>query len=305
MITYRLCRHKYRIPDRWGDFTSELSGEFVRLCQAFELFETGKIDFRTMETAVAAALLGIDVRMIPRQNDILAENIFRLTEKLHFPYKFRNNEDGSRTVSVNVVLRTNLLPKIRRFHGYRFNVTPEGMLDCNITAEQYVEALSLMELYGQTRKDEVLDELFGTMYLQGYTEGCKVSCKVSPEVARKAACRISYGYKLAVYYNLRGILEWLKMLPDFRIIFTPGEKKNGGSSPLGLSGSIFTLSKSGYGTLKEIQELDLFSYLGALVQMNIDGIYSLQSVGMKAGEIAEKMNLPLELVLPYLSVKNE
>ena len=94
------------------------------------------------------------------------------------------------------------------------------------------------------------------------------------------------------------------MLPDFRIIFTPGEKKNGGSSPLGLSGSIFTLSKSGYGTLKEIQELDLFSYLGALVQMNIDGIYSLQSVGMKAGEIAEKMNLPLELVLPYL-LKNE
>ena len=209
MITYRLCRHKYRIPDRWGDFTPELSGEFVRLCQAFELFETGKIDFRTMETAVAAALLGIDVRMIPRQNDILAENIFRLTEKLHFPYKFRNNEDGSRTVSVNVVLRTNLLPKIRRFHGYRFNVTPDGIVDCNITAEQYVEALSLMELYGQTRKDEVLDELFLVLYGGKDRGSFRGSNRGSSECRR-----IPRAYKEAVYYNMRGILEWLKMLPE-------------------------------------------------------------------------------------------
>lgn len=301
MITYRLRRHSYRIPDRWDDFTPQLSEKFVRICGAFELFETGKIDFHSLEVAVAVALLGMDLTMVPKQNNILAENIFRLTEKLHFPYRFHDNEDGSRTVSVNMVLHANLLPRIRRFRGYRFNVTPDGMVDCSITAEQYVEALSLMELYGKTRKDEVLDELFGTMYLQGSAAGCKVSCKG----AGKGASRLPRVYKVAVYYNLRGILEWLKMLPDFRLIFSPGERKSGGSSPLGLSSSIFTLSKSGYGTLKEIQDLDLLSYLGALVQMNIDGIYALRSAGLKAGEIAEKMNLPLDCVLPYLSVSNE
>ena len=299
MITYRLSRHSYRIPDRWNDFTPDYGRQFVAMCLVFDLFETGKIDFWTMEAGIASALLGIDVTMVPRQNDILSENIFRLSERLRFPYRFRDNEDGSRTVSVNVVLRTNLLPKIRRYRGYRFGITADGVVDCDITAEQYVEALSLMDLYGKTRKDEVLDELVLTMYgksMQGSSGTCKVSCKTG---------RIPRAYKVAVYYNLRGILEYLKMIPDFRLIFSPGERKSGGSSPLGLSSSIFTLSKSGYGTLQEIRNLDLVTYLGALVQMNIDGIYALQSAGVKPGEIAEKLNLPLDCVLPYLSVSNE
>ncbi len=284
MIIFRLHKHEYPVPDRWEDFTPENAGKFVRLCQAFELFETEKADFSQMKVAVVAALLGMDVSMVPRQNDTLAENIFRLSERLQFPFRFSENEDGSRTVSVNVVLRTNLLPRIRSRKGYKFHITKEGMVDCNITAEQYVEAMSLMDLYTRTRKSDVLDSLSRILY-PGHN---------APDA-----------YKLAAYYNFRGILEWISHLPDFKMIFTSREKKHGGSSPLGLSGAIFTLSKSGYGTLKEIQELDLFSYLGALVQLNIDGIYSLQSVGLKAGEIAEKMNLPLDCVLPYLSVKGE
>ena len=77
MITYRLDRHKYSIPDRWDDFTPGNARKFIALCRVFDLFESEKINFRTLETAVAAALLGMDVMMIPRQNDILAENIFR------------------------------------------------------------------------------------------------------------------------------------------------------------------------------------------------------------------------------------
>lgn len=292
MITIRLSRHSYRVPDRWDDFSKENAEKFVRLCHAFDLFETGAIDFRSLEAGVAAALLGIDATMIPKHNDILAENIFRLTEKLSFPYKFQDNEDGSRTVSVNVTMRVNLLPEIRRIKGYRFHITNDGMVDCDLTAEQYVDALSLMELYTSSRKAEVLDELFKVLY-GGQNRGSSVLRKI-PMV-----------YKIAVYYNFRGILEWLKMLSDFRMIFATSEKKTSASSPLGLSGAIFTLSKSGYGTLQEIRNLDLMSYLGALVQLNIDGIYSLQSAGLKPGEIAEKMNLPMECVLPYITDKSE
>ena len=304
MITYRLDRHKYSIPDRWDDFTPGNARKFIALCQAFELFETEKINFRTLETAVAAALLGMDVMMIPRQNDILAENIFRLAEKLHFPYRFQDNENGSRTVSVNVVLRTNLLPKIRRFRGYKFNISRDGLVNCDLTAEQYVDALSLMELYGRTRKAEVLDELFRVLY-GGTDKGSFWGSNRGSFWGSSELRRIPSAYKIAVYYNFRGILEWLRMLPDFRMIFSTGEKKASGAGPLGLSASIFTLSKSGYGTLQEIRKLDLMSYLGALVQLNIDGIYSLRSAGLKPGEIAEKMNLPVEYVLPYITDKFE
>lgn len=293
MITIRFSRHSYRVPDRWDDFSQENAEKFVRLCHAFDLFETGAVDFRTLEAGVAASLLGMDATMIPKQNGILVENIFRLTEKLHFPYRFHDNEDGSRTVSVNVILRVNLLPELHRVKGYRFRITNEGMVDCDLTAEQYVDALSLMELYTSSRKAEVLDRLFALLY------------KSVSKYSSRGVCKIPYAYKLAVYYNFRGILEWLKMLPDFRMIFATSGKKTNASSPLGLSGSIFTLSKSGYGTLQEIRSLDLMSYLGALVQLNIDGIYSLQTAGLKPGEIAEKMNLPMECVLPYITEKTE
>lgn len=284
MITCRFDRYEYEIPSRWDDFTPEDGPAFIRMCFAFEMFETGRMDFDTFRTAVAAALLGIDVRMLPKQNDILAENIFRLVDFLKFPYSLKNNEDGSRTAFVKVVLRCNLLTGVRGCEGYRFSVTGDGLVDCNITAEQYVDALALTELYSKTRKDDALDELFSTLY--------------------KGRRKVPRSWKVAVYYNFRGILEWIKMLPDFRLIFSSGGSKRSGKSPLGLSSSIFTLSKSGYGTLQEIRSLDLFAYLGALVQLNVDGILSLRSAGLKPGEIAEKMDLPLECILPYITADN-
>lgn len=284
MIVYKLGKHTYQIPTRWEEITPDDSKMFIRMCRAFELFEIGKINFEELRIAVSSSVLGVDFGLLPKQNDTLAENIFRLNEAIKFPYDIKTNEDGSQIVTVKIVLHRNLMPKLRRTPGYKFQVTREGMIDCGITAEQYVDALDLLELYSSSRKNDVLDNLFETLY-----PGCRP---------------VSRDIKVAIYYNFRGILEWIKMLPDFRLIFSPGTRKRSGVNPLGLSGSIFTLSKSGYGTLQEIRLLDLFSYLGALVQLNIDGILALQSAGLKPGEIAEKMNLPLEHILPYINTEN-
>lgn len=285
MITYKLGKHTYQVPTRWDDITPDDSIMFIRMCKAFELFERGKMDFPTFRLAIITACLDMDVFRLRKSNDIMAENLFRLSDYVKFPYVITENEDGSRTASVMVNLCRNLLPDIKKNPGYIFCITPEGMVDCNITAEQYVDTLDLMELYTSSRKDDVLDNLFRTLY-----PGCR---------------SVSRDFKVAVYYNFRGILEWIKKLPDFSLIFSSGTRKKTGNNPLGLSASIFTLSKSGYGTLQEIKNLDLLSYLGALVQLNIDGILSLQSAGLKPGAIAEKMNLPLECILPYITTENQ
>lgn len=287
MITYKLGKHIYRIPSRWTDITTDDDPMiFIRMCRAFELFETGKMDFLTFRLAMVSACLNMDVARIRDNNDIMAENIFRLEDYVKFPYDVQENEDGSRTVSMKIQLCQNLLPSIKKNTGYRFCITPEGMVDCNISAEQYVDALDLMELYSSSRKDDVLDNLFRTLYHGG-------------------SSNVSRDMKVAVYYNFRGILEWIQLLPDFRLIFSSRTRKRSASNPLGLSASIFTLSKSGYGTLQEIKSLDLLSYLGALVQLNIDAILSLQSAGLKPGEIAEKLNLPLESILPYITTESK
>lgn len=285
MITLRFNdKASCRLPIGWDEISPDDSQTFIRLCSCFELFETGAIDFQSFQIGVSSALLGMNVSKCGTFTDAMGENLYRLNGYLTFPYRIHENEDGSRTASVNILLKQNLLKKVKGRAPYTFSVTDDGYVDCSIKAEQYVELLELMELYGSSRSGTVLNTLFDTLY---------------PGVSK-----VSRAMKVAVYYNLRGILDWIKKIPDFRLIFTPSSRPAAGaSSPLGLSSSMFSLSKSGYGTLQEIKELDLFTYLSALVQLNIDGILSLRSAGLGAGEIADKMNLPVECIIPYITTE--
>lgn len=105
----------------------------------------------------------------------------------------------------------------------------------------------------------------------------------------------------AVYYNFRGILEWIKKLPDYDLVFNGPKAPSGApASPLGLSGSIFTLAKAGYGDINAIKNMDLFSYLGLLVQQTIDSIHALVAMKLKPGEISDRLHLDVGQISPYL-----
>ena len=67
----------------------------------------------------------------------------------------------------------------------------------------------------------------------------------------------------------------------------------------------FALSKSGYGTLKEIKDLDVFTYLGALVQMSIESIRQLAAAKLSTGQIAEKLNIPVSEILPHITENDD
>lgn len=288
MIICTLGKHSYSIPARWEEMNPAEPGKFIAICRAFDLFERGEMDFPTLRVAVASALLGLDGSSMNPDRGVLAENIFRITEQIRFPFEISGQEDGSRIVAIKIYLSQNLLTVIgKKWGGYRFDITADGIVDCSLKAEQYVDALDLMSLYTKTRTIEALDRLVALLY-PGVNTG-----------------KVKVEEKIAVYYNFRGILEYIRMLPDYQMIFVSTGKKEGGANPLGLSSSIFALSKSGFGTLAEIRELDLFAYLGALVQLTVDGIMSLKSVGMKPVDIAERMHLPVELVLPYVTESKE
>lgn len=280
MITVKL-KHTYEIPSRWDDFTPELRTQFIALCCVMDDFERGVFDFNQFQICAAFALICVDIEKIHRPGDTLYENAYKLTELLTFPYILRTQEDGSTAASAHICVSRNLLPELGGHKGYTLEVTPAGVVDCDLTAEQYVDALTLTDLYTRTRQTSVLKELVRVLY--GSTKDISI-CEMT-----------------AVYYNFRGFLEWLQSLPQYALIFRHTGKKTGGESPLGLASSIFTVSKQGYGTLKEIKELDVFSYLGVLVQMSIDSIHQLAAVGLKAGEISEKTRIPIDLVLLHLN----
>lgn len=280
MITVKL-KNSYQIPSRWSDFQLSHYRIFVGLCNVIEKFEIGLLTFDQFRLMIVFALMDIDpekVRISPKRKDGLSENLFRLTELLDFPYVLKDNEDGSRTAYIHISLFRNL---IQTEHGYKLDVSPAGLVECTLTAEQYVDALTLTELYSQTRSDEALTKLCETLHGPAGT--------------------LTREEMVAAYYNFRGIIDWIQRLPQYSILFRRHYDKKSPESPLGLSSSIFALSKSGYGTLKEIKDLDVFTYLGALVQMSVESIRQLAAAGLKPGQIAEKLNIPVSEVIPHVT----
>ena len=70
------------------------------------------------------------------------------------------------------------------------------------------------------------------------------------------------------------------------------------ANPVGLAAGIFSLAKAGYGDIDTIRNLPLLSYLSLLVQQTIDSVKALEAAKLKPTEIADRLHLPTELILP-------
>ena len=101
MITITLYKHTYHIPSRWEDCDAET---FRRLARAMWNFEMGHTDFETFRIEIVAACLGVDIPST-RLTDFLGVNFFTLGELLTFPYTLHDNDDGTQTAFVEVVMQ--------------------------------------------------------------------------------------------------------------------------------------------------------------------------------------------------------
>lgn len=275
MITLKLKKTR-QVPNRWHELSEE---QFVRLADTINDFEKGMTNFEQFKVMSVAAILDIKVNRL-KMSETLFENLFRISEQLDFPYKIREKEDH-KEVEFRICVNRQMLPKVKQNHGYVFNVD-SGMIETTIVSEQYVDAISLMKLYSSDRSDQALDMLVKVLY-------CPLP--YSKENMQKVKLhQFTNNQKLAAYYNFRGLLEWIRRIDKYDIIFNSAEDKPG-RSPIGMEGSLYSLSKAGYGVFRDICKLDLFTYLDLLLSQTIESIHTLKGCGLKPTEIAEKLNL--------------
>lgn len=285
MMKVRL--HKtYDMATRWSELEPD---QFIGLAGAIERFELGACNFEEFKIATVAAILRIDLRKT-KVTDTLAENFFRIAERLTFPYTIEEKKDR-REVHFNIILDRQMVPEIGKYSGYTFKCE-YGLADTNLCAEQYVDAISLMQLYSRGHDPQVLDRLVAVLY--------------APEpygmesIGTVKASGLPHDLKNAAYYNFRGILEWIKRLPKYDIIYNRSDEPKTGSSPMGLEGSIYTLAKAGYGNYRDICRLNLFTYLDMLLDQSIESVRTLKGCGLKPIEIAEKLHLDINQIADLL-----
>lgn len=279
MLYLTLKRKRYALPTSWKEMTPDNSAMFIRMSSFMQAFEAGNIDFEAFKIGLVFAILGIRKGKVSRLSEEFSENIFRLSEQLSFPYRLIEKEDGRTVCELTLMLSDNLIPAIGRTKGYTFHYEPSGHIDCNLTAERYIDTLSFMQAWQNTRQMSALESLAKTLY-----PGIK---------------RVPEEFMIAAYYNFRGILSWIKAIPAYELIFTAPDRQDESKNPVGLASSIYALSKAGYGSIDNVKDLPLFDYLDLLLQQSIDSIRALAATQMKPVQIAERLGLPTELVLPY------
>lgn len=275
MITLKL-RKTRQVPNRWHELDED---QFVRLSGAIADFEAGVTTFEQFKVMTVAAILDLKVNRL-KMTDTLFENLFRISEQLDFPYRILEKEDR-KEVEFRICVNRQMVPKVKQNKGYVFTVD-SGMIETSIVSEQYVDALSVMKLYSSDHSEQALDMLVKVLYSP---------LPYSKENMQKVKLhQFTREQKLAAYYNFRGLLEWIRRIDKYDIIFNSAEDRPG-RSPLGMEGSLYSLSKAGYGVFRDICKLDLFTYLDLLLSMTIESIHSLKGCGLKPTEIAEKLNL--------------
>lgn len=275
MITLKL-RKARQVPNRWHELDD---AQFVRLSGAIADFEAGVTTFDQFKVMIVAAILDLKVNRL-KMTDTLFENLFRISEQLDFPYRILEKEDR-KEVEFRICVNRQMMPKVKQNKGYVFTVD-SGMIETSIVSEQYVDALSVVKLYSSDHSEQTLDMLVKVLYCPfPYSKENMQKVKLN---------QFTREQKLAAYYNFRGLLEWIRRIDKYDIIFNSAEDRPG-RSPLGMEGSLYSLSKAGYGVFRDICKLDLFTYLDLLLSMTIESIHSLKGCGLKPTEIAEKLNL--------------
>lgn len=280
MLTLTFKKKRYLVPSEWRELTPDDGRRFVRLCGEMARFEAGVSDIDRFRLGITLAMMDIDVRKIHETTAEFGETLFRVSEMLTFPYVVEES-DGRATAAIEIRLSRNLLPKLRGVSGYEFEVMPDGQVRCSITADQYVDILGLMQAFQASHDPRTLLSLAELLY-----PGVRKHKPTEEEL-------------YAVWYNLRGILDWIRALPSYALVFSARPSRQQ-ASPVGLASSIFQLAKAGYGDIDTIRGLNLFSYLDLLVQQTVDCIRTFAGMKMTAGEIAERLRLPVDLLAPYL-----
>ena len=289
MTKITLNGHTYTIPARWSEVTDR--SQFIAICQALYDYETGVTSFAELRVALAVAALGLNLRRV-QEGDNLYENIFRIGELITFPYTVEELPDGSSVATITIRLQNNLLGPVCGIKGYSYRTDSAGIVDTDLTAGQYIEGLSLLNHFAACVRahseaaPEVLYSLVNTLYPLP-----------SPHY-QKLLTSFTREEKVAILYNFRGITEAIAQDPDYDLIFHQAARRSD-PSPVGLQGSLFSLSKAGLGDIEAVRSLDIHTYLSALVQQTIDSIHTLAGSGMKPGKIAQKLNLTVEQIAPY------
>ena len=306
----------HRIPNRWGAMTDR---QYIRLVGDFLRMAAGELSAGEVRINWLCDIMGWNKHKFHSEEQIA--NLVAISEQLTFMFQINypdNNEvlDGVDEETYNLcrridpyrlnvplarVLRkldyqyvvdlcfcTQLIPSVRlgeRFYpGYRIE-TSFGTLTCSLTALQYVEAQGFIE-----RGEESLPLLAAILY---YPEK-EYNSEHAHELANDFA-KLPLETLTAISFNFQAFNNYLFSKTSFSLLSKFVQKPK---QPIttDASDALYDLSKEGLGNAKQIEQMNVLTYLKVLRKKTIDAVKDMKGFGWDKLKISEEVGLPISVI---------
>lgn len=304
------------IPNHWDAMNDR---QFIRLVGDFLRMAAGEISAGEVRINWLCDIMGWKKRKFHSEEQIA--NLVAISEQLTFMFQINYPDNNSVLDSVDEdtyelcrridpyrlniplarVLRrldyqyvidlcfcAQLIPSVqidgRSFPGYRIE-TSFGTLTCSLTALQYVEAQGLIE-----RGEESLPLLAAILY---YPEK-EYNSERAHELANDFA-KLPLETLTAISFNFQAFNNYLFSKTSFSLLSKFAHKPK---QPIttDASDALYDLSKEGLGNAKQIEQMNVLTYLKVLRKKTIDAVKDMKGFGWDKLKISEEVGLPISVI---------
>lgn len=316
-----------KFPNSWEELDPV---QFVTVICILLEYKAKKFDVRELQLRLYTELSNINSRRILRHDyEWFEKEIFRNLDKMNFCFKFvyddprfknldpkmqerlrKTNPEKivdepeaviaskfQRTVEIDASICKQLIPNIfvglKKFPGYLFDRSGD-IVNTSITAEQFIDTLTILSLIASQGPDEYIDLLLATLYCPGSYSSQKAK-ELSPRFKK-----LNPAIKFAVVFNFESILSWLTSETKYVILFNKNKPKKQDKQSLGFNSIVYTMTEKGYGNIREISSLNLIEFFELMYKNLVDSILQLNDSKMNKQEIAKKLKLTVEQINQFV-----
>lgn len=316
-IRFTVKGEEYSVPNRWELLEPY---DYLKLIEDAALMASGRLSPGMLKARYVCRHMGWRLDRFRRRESI--EGLAWIAERVTFPFVIQYPDDDAaldgldphtrrlckridphrlRGVGVARYLRrldyryvlddcfcAQLVPFVRAggtgYRGYEVD-TSFGRLTCSLTALQFIEARSALD-----GGASLLPLLAAILYHpRPYdSEGAK---RLAPAFALLPPAELQ-----AVAFCFRSFVNYLFGRTGYWLL--TAARRDAPPSPVsaGALDSLYSLSADGYGSLRDVERMNLLQYLSILRKKLVDAVRSMRSARMKPADIERETGLPLDVI---------
>ena len=283
-ITLAVGGKHIKLPNSWDTIAP---ADFLTIVEALADLYGGSITPNEVLCRYTCSALGLDMARIVKNHH--APDLLAIAQRVTFiftpsaPVLAPSGASVQPQLTPNLTFARQFLPQIASHAAYTIG-TQCGHLTCSLTALQYIEAIDAL------RAGEQQLPLLAAILYAPHPYDTTQALDLVPLMSRQSPLHL-----LAVKVIFQALVNFLYTRTHFSLLaqFKPAK-----SSPIAttMADTLFDLATEGYGTVEQVEQMNVITFLSIMRKKTIDTVRSMRSMEISTPDIAARTGLPLPII---------